>query len=73
MQRNNEDQFRSLRTKNKKNWRKNIISFHKKKKKAEQNFHMNEISARTAYPECTSLRNEETTGRGKYTPSLNFN
>ena len=32
MQHNNEDQFRSLRTKNIKIWRKNIISFSKKKK-----------------------------------------
>lgn len=42
MQHNNEDQFRSLRTKNIKIWRKNIISFHKKKenKNAGNNFHM---------------------------------
>ena len=50
MQRN-KDQFRSLPTKNNKTWRKNIISFHKKKKKAQQTFIWNEISSRTAYPE----------------------
>ena len=35
MQHNNEDQFRSLRTKNIKIWRKNIISFSKKKKEKD--------------------------------------
>ena len=42
MQRNNKDQFRSLRTKNNKIWRKNIISFHKKnfEKEHKQNFDM---------------------------------
>ena len=50
MQRN-EDQFRSLRTKNKKLDEKNIISFHKKRKRPEITFIWNEISSRTADPE----------------------
>ena len=50
MQRN-EDQFRSLPTKNNKTWRKNIISFHKKKKKAQQNFHMKWNFFKNCYPE----------------------
>ena len=39
MQRNNEVQFRSLSTENNIIWRKNSVSFHKKKDKDRQNFH----------------------------------
>ena len=53
MQRNNEGQFRSLRTKNDKIWRKISLALIKKRKRKRpvKTFIQNEISPRTAYPE----------------------
>ena len=58
MQRNNEDQFWSLRTKNKKIWRKNIINFHKKEKGQTNLLYEMKVLQELHTRNNASLRNE---------------